>query len=229
MKIKPNQYLYPPRSSSAIPPSETAIFGELGWIAQLKYNDSHALIKYTSTGDIELWNRHGEKFRTYHCPDHLKAELQHIGELLGVEKTKTTILDGGLLDQKHKHIKDVIVLWDILALNDEHLLGTTYTERHKQLSELTNGPWFCSVPNAELNFGRIITENTFVPVSYTSEHWDDLWDIVNTANESFTNCGPLLEGLVFKDPAGILEMGYKENNNSSWIVRSRVHTARHRF
>jgi hypothetical protein len=38
-----------------------------------------------------------------------------------------------------------------------------------------------------------------------------------------------LEGIVYKDPLGVLEPGYKEKNNTTWLIKSRITTGRHRF
>lgn len=240
LKVKHDQYIFPPRSQDAIPRADTDVFGMLGWIAQLKYNDSHALIKYCANSEIELWNRHAERFRTYHAPDWLKDELRQIGERLAIQPGTVTILDGGLLDQKHQAIKDTIVLWDILVYNDQHLIGTTLDERYTQLHQAaTQNPWtYENKGHGPVEFGLKFTENVFIPKNWESCEWDNAWDLVHTVNAPFTHgkpgdpnyeIKPVLEGLVFKDPSGTLEMGFKEKNNDSWMCRSRVETGRHRF
>lgn len=234
LKVKHDQYIFPPRAKDAIPREDTEVFGMLGWYAQLKYNDSHALIKYCADGEIQLWNRHAERFRTYWPPAELIDELQQIGQTLGVQNGTVTILDGGLLDQKHAAIKNTIVLWDILVLNDEHLIGTRYDDRYTQLAQIaTDNQWEYQNPaHGPIPFGRKFTENVFIPKNWEACEWDNAWDIVHTVNKPYTNgedIKPVLEGLVFKDPDGALEMGFKESNNDSWMMRSRVKTGRHRF
>ena len=240
MQVQHDQYIFPPRSKDAIPRADTEIFGMLGWIAQPKYNDSHALIKYCPDGSIELWNRHAERFRTYHAPAHLIEELQTIGHRLKIKPGTVTILDGGILDQKHVAIKDTIALWDILVYNDQHLTGTTYIDRYNQIIEAaTRNYWTYENPgHGPIQFGFKFTDNILIPLNWESCEWDNLWDIVNTVNAPYTigtpgspdyDCKPILEGLVFKDPNGVLELGFKEHNNDSWMMRSRVMTGRHRF
>ena len=55
--------------------------------------------------------------------------------------------------------------------------------------------------------------------------------MIQKINQPFDQAGigPLLEGLVFKDPNGRLQMGWQEKNNSDWMARSRVTTGRHAF
>lgn len=239
LTITTDQYIYPPRAQNAIPRADTEIFSDLGWIAQFKYNDSRCIIKYCPDGTVELWNRHAERFRTYHLPDHLREQLQTLRALLGLNPHKTSMLDGGLLDQKHQAIKDTIVIWDILVRDDQHLIGTTYSDRYDQLLPHADQPWvYEHSKHAPINFGNSFTQDTFIPISWEAPLWPEVWNTVETVNAPWTigkpndpdyQIKPVLEGLFFKDPNGTLEMGYREKNNDSWQIRSRVHTGRHRF
>ena len=239
IKIRPDQYIFPPRATQSIPREDTDFLADIGFLAQLKYNDSRCIIKYCENGTTELWNRHAERFRTYNPPDTLTEQLQELRKILGLSESKISMIDGGLLDQKHQLIDDVIVVWDILVRDGEHLLGTTYQERYDFLRGKTNGFWTHDVPTlGSIEFGLQLTQDLFVPESYSSNKWDQLWDLVEKVNKPYTQgkptdpnykISPVLEGLLFKDTTGVLEMGYKEKNNGDWQFRSRVHTRRHRF
>jgi len=235
-----DQYIYPPRSQDCIPRNQTDIFKQLDWIAQYKYNDSHCLVKYCPNGNIELWNRHAERFRTYTLPTHLEQQLADIAHHLGHQPGHLTLLDGGLLDQKHRAIKDTIVIWDILVLNDQHLIGTTYQSRYDKLRSISSlETWdHDHVTHGPVPFGHRLSEDVFMPDNIVPADWGQAWDTVYTVNAPYTtgkpnqkgyDCKPVLEGLVFKDPKGQLEFGFKEKNNDSWIIRSRVVTGRHQF
>lgn len=237
MIIKPDQYIYPPRSADAIPRDQCEIFAAMGWLAQYKYNDTHILIKYCDNGTIEIWNRHAERIKSYHAPDWLIEELVEIGLH---EPGSTTILDGGLLDQKHAAIKDTIVIWDILVHNNEHLIGTNYQHRYNIIkTTATNQNWeYHHKSHQPIPFGLKITNNIFIPNNWPAQLWDTAWDNIQTVNQPYTtgspnsanyDCKPVLEGLIFKDPKGKLEFGFKPKNNDSWIIRSRVRTGRHQF
>ena len=243
MKIKTSQYIFPPRPTKAIPRDQTTILGEMGWLAQLKYNDSRCLVKYLPSGKIELWNRHGEQFRTYNCPDWLEKELQTVRIKLNLTPGELHLLDGGLLDQKHKAIKDTIAIWDILVKNGQHLVGTTYTERYNSLLNeviaTKPNPWCYRHGDTEpYKLGLAITEHCLIPENHPAQDWPELWDMINTINAPWTigtpkdtnySIKPLIEGLVFKDPIGTLGYGFQEKNNSDWVMRSRVTTGRHVF
>ena len=233
--VKPDQYIYPPRSQDAVPRKDTEMFKDFGFVAQLKYNDSRCLVKYCIDGDIQLWNRHAERFRTYTAPDYLLAELHELGQRLGHKPGTITILDGGLLDQKHRAIKHTIVIWDILVKNNEHLVGTTLDSRYDQLfAQATIKPWVFK----HYDFGLQFSENVFLPRNFQACMWDQLWDIIEEINKPYTIGKPgdldykisaLLEGIVLKQSDGVLEFGFKPANNSSWLMRSRICSGRHDF
>lgn len=240
MQVTQDQYIWPPRCKTCIPRSETQIFQDLGWIGQYKFNDSHILIKYTHDSQIQIWNRHAEKLRTYHCPDWLHSQLQTLGNKLKIDPNKITIIDGGLLDQKHKAIKDTIVIWDILVYNDQHLLNTTYNSRYNQIASISSEEtWDYTNPNHNpVPFGHKITDDIFIPKCWDLKNTPSLWDTINMVNQPYTigtlnshdyKLLPVLEGIVYKDPNSQLEMGFKESNNDSWMCKSRVTTGRHRF
>ena len=248
MQVETTQYIFPPRPQDSIPRSETQLFSDLGWVAQLKYNGSRCLIKYTPDGDVELWNRHGERFRSYTAPDWIKEQLLEVRSQLGLRADEVSILDGEMIDAKHKALKDTIAIWDILVADGEHLTGTTYAERYSRIfpagNTLGDLDYTFSNNSGSFVFGTRFknTEDIFAPVSQLAgsgiegnrmENWDNMWDMVHSVNAQYKTASgdisPLLEGLVFKDPHGILAPGWKEKNNGDWMVRSRVKTGRHLF
>ena len=246
MQVETTQYIFPPRPQDSIPRSETQLFSDLGWFAQLKYNGSRCLIKYvpcTGVGsgmpDVELWNRHGERFRSYTAPDWIKDQLLEVHSQLGLRADEVSILDGEMIDAKHKALKDTIAIWDILVADGEHLTGTTYAERYNRIFPTGNLNYTFNNNSGSFVFGTRFknTEDIFTPVSQLAgsgmENWDNMWDMVHSVNAQYKTASgdvsPLLEGLVFKDPLGILAPGWKEKNNGDWMVRSRVKTGRHLF
>ncbi|RKZ12569.1 hypothetical protein DRQ50_11745 [bacterium] len=229
MQVQAKQYIFPPRPKDAIPRDQTQILGDMGWLAQLKFNDTRCLIKLLPNGESELWSRHAEKIRSYTCPEWLQDQIKELRDQLGLDRNKYHLLDGGLLDQKHRAIKDTIVIWDILVRDSKHLLGTTYQERYQSILAPEDVPWYWSQHGMH-RLGTSYTPNIFHPEYHPATIWPDLWEMIDTINKEYKNiCGPLLEGLVFKNPQGILGMGITEKNNSNWLMRSRVTTGRHTF
>lgn len=237
LKVPTTQYIFPPRAETCIPKGDAGLFLDMGWKPQLKYNDSHALIKILpgTTRNIELWNRHGERFRTYTTPDWLLDQLEQVAQALGLTSENWHLLDGGLLDQKHKAIKDTIVIWDILVQESEQLLGTTYQERYNKLLgaiQTEETYWYTHPKHEPIDFGIKLTDNIILARQYNAEDWDTLWNTVHTINAPYTtkdDIKPILEGVVLKLGEGKLAMGFKERNNTDWMVKCRIKTGRHRF
>lgn len=224
--ISTDRYIYPPRPNTSIPREEAGYFQELGWVAQLKYNGSRTVIKHLPTGKIELWNRHAERFRTYHAPDWLLDQIKQALEAFELAPDQYHILDGELIDQKHTAVKDTVAIWDIIVRNGEHLLDTTYESRYGSLySRVSTQETWAFRGN---DFGIKLADNVFFARNFGSGEWDRAWETVGRTNESFGD-RPLLEGVVLKDLSGRLERGFREKNNGAWQIRSRVKTGRHNF
>lgn len=235
MTVPTTQYIFPPRAENCIHRSQAGIYLDMGWIPQFKYNDTRCLIKILPGYNIELWNRHGERIKNYTCPEWILEQIKNLAETLQLSPHEWHLLDGGLLDQKHRAIKDTIVIWDILVENSEHLLGTTYAHRYAgvrtRISSLETY-WYTNPHHDPIDFGIKISENLLLARNYSKEDYDAMWRTVETANAPYTVNGdikPVLEGVVIKDPEGILGMGYKVKNNTDWMAKSRVTTGRHRF
>lgn len=231
LTVNENTYIYPPRPEGALPRGDHSIFADLGWIAQYKYNDTRCLIKFRTDGRIQLWNRHAEIIQGYNAPIELQEQLEQIRAQLG---PGYHLLDGGLLDKKHPSIKNTIVIWDILVQNGEHLIGTTYQERYDKLTDLTTGlAWVYSDDHRETCYaiGSQITQDIFTPTCWEPKNWNKCWSLIDSINHPWLNKGngPVLEGIMMKDPTGTLGHGFREKNNSEWQMRSRITTGRHRF
>ncbi len=228
MTANPTQYIFPPRTKVCFPRQDATFLKGDHWIAQYKYNDSRCLIKLCPNGDIQLWNRHAERFRSYTAPPELLHQAKEVFQKLG--STTYSLLDGGLLDQKHPAIKDKIVIWDILVHNGKHLTGTKYQERYTQIHNVSKEETQTHTDKQgnTYNLGRNITPDIFIPQNNPQTQWENIWQLIDNINKPYPN-NPLIEGLVYKNLNGILQMGYKEENNIDWSYKSRVKTGRHNF
>lgn len=206
MKMDKFYFIFPPR------PCDGSIqYGEdtyqsyktkPGYIAQLKLNGQRNLIYIFPDGHIEMWNRHGEKHRSYTPP---KWMLDQITASFRIEPGKFTVLDGELLNNKDSTIKDTLCIWDILVYNGEYLIGTTYGERYNLLLNI-------SAKYADGDYAYEITNKLWVARNILPEMWDNEWAKTKTS---------YVEGFVLKRLDGKLEMGLKKCNNGSWLVRCR--------
>ena len=228
MTANPTQYIFPPRTKVCFPRQDATFLKGDHWIAQYKYNDSRCIIKQCENGDIQLWNRHAERFRAYTAPPELLQQAKEVFHKLGC--TTYSLLDGGLLDQKHPAIKDKIVIWDILVHNGTHLLGTKYQERYTKILNVSNEETqkYIDKSGTHYEIGKNITQDIFIPTNNTQDNWENMWNTIDKINKPYPN-NPLIEGLVYKNLNGLLQMGYKEENNTDWSYKSRVKTGRHNF
>ena len=156
--------------------------------------------------------------------------------MFGLKDDAWSYIDAGLIHGKHKSITNTIAIWDILVRDNEWLIGTTYQARYKQIAACASGSFMIKLGKSEFDFGLRLTDNIFIPRIYTD--YQEAWDVVTAANEAVgwkeptmkVSYGePVLEGIVLKNPNGILEAGHKEKNNTTWYSRCRVRTGRHRF
>lgn len=202
--------IYPPRPEDCIPPDM-----DLKWIktwhCQLKHNDTRTVI-HIDTKETKIYNRHKEPMRKHHISDQLTSAIQTIRDKLGL--THDSILDGGLLGDS------LLILWDILRVNGKDQIGTTYQQRHLALHRISTEE---NIPH----LGHYLAPGIYTPHNYTHEEKPLLWKLVSERNATENKI--VLEGIVYKDPTATLEPMYKQKNNTTWMVKSRIQTGRHRF
>ena len=237
MKLK-QRYIFPPRPlHDAVPFSEVQMYSTYGWVAQTKFNDKRTEIS-VSGNDVEIFNRHKSKHKTFTLTPELKTEiLTVLRDVLGLDISDWSYLDGGLLDGKNKLISGLLVIWDILVRDGDWLLGTTYGERYQWLLDKAvaagGKPFIVTINGQEFDFGVRLSDHIFLP--RISEDFNSVWEFTQAVNKAAgwsTEGGgePVLEGIITKNPKGVLkpDLG-REANNCDWSARSRVRTGRSRF
>ncbi len=238
-------YIYPPRANTCIPKEEGINFYTTipNTIAQLKYNDSHLLLDYNMTGDkltlTKVWDRHGGTLTYFNKPNKLtqNGTIQTLGDtLLTFGGPGRYLIDGGLLNDKHRAVKDVAVIWDILIQADKHLTGTTYQQRYNTLQN-----WLCTLSHKETpTYQHIIGSNSanmiyydlgyqpipglILPYNIKPQDWPATWNMIEEINQNYDKV--LIEGLVYKNLSGKLEKGNRPDNNAAWLGKSRITTKR---
>lgn len=230
MLISKPRFIYPPRPNSVVTLDELPHYGSLGFVGQFKFNDSRTTISYLPDGTYELWNRDGSRPQFYPTAE-LDAEIKQVRSILGLKEDSWSYLDAGLLHKKHRAIKNTLVIWDILVRDNDYLTGTTYISRFNSIIDKAVEPYAYN----DFLLGYRLTDNILVPKNFKHDEWGQCWQDVTEINKSvgFTDenspVGPLLEGLVLKDPHGTLSFASREANNTDWSVRCRVKTGRHQI
>lgn len=205
MRFDGSLILYPPRPGTSVQPNTLA--GYPGWWAQRKYNGTRTMVYLSPEGDLALYSRHREPLKTYSCSPALRSGLSQIQSSSG-----WTVLDGELLHSKTKGLKDRLVVFDLLVHEGKYLLGSTYKKRYEILATSLKSP-----TQLEQHSGRGLALQTSLCVS--------LWlaPILPVTQESYSELLDLdeIEGLVLKNPGGVLLPGTRPDNNGDWLIRVR--------
>lgn len=207
--------IWPPRPEGSVHPRDLSKFP--GWLAQFKFNGTRTTIYLDPEGNVHLRSRHREEHKLYLIHDHPKTHggLKSLLDSPLLERGKWQVFDGEILHSKTVSLKDRIVLWDILVHNGSYLTGTTYQERLSRLTEALGNP-----TEYEEDTGRkvalVAAENVWMSETFTPANADEAGEIFNRLVDMDE-----IEGVVLKDPGGILKPGVGEKNNSEWLVRVR--------
>ena len=200
--------MWPPRPEGSADPKTLDKYP--GWWAQRKFNGTRSLVFIDPEGDIHLRTRHREEHKAYQRTEAMETALK---SLLGpcFESGKWQVFDAELMHSKTSGVKDRIVLFDILVHNGSYLTGTTVRERYETLTGGLGHP-----ETSETETGRSIALKVNEHVWF-AEIFEDAFA------DRFAELADMdeIEGLVLKDPSGVLKPGVTEKNNSEWLIRVR--------
>lgn len=206
---------FPPRPEGSVPPDAIGSF--VGFWGQYKYNGTRQMIFVHPDGTIELYGRHQKPHaRVFY---ELSPELEASIRKLKLPRGKWHVLDSELLHKKTENLRDRTVLFDSLVYNGEYLVGTTYRERLEILRSVCRKP-----RKRETVTGRKIalhiTDHLWLVPTFVKSLGDRFEDLLDMDE---------IEGLMLKDPEGVLEFGVAEKNNSAWMARCRKPTKNYSF
>ncbi|NPV12930.1 MAG: hypothetical protein HPY57_14255 [Ignavibacteria bacterium] len=205
-----NQYIYPPRPEHKISSTSLNKYDTGEYIAEPKFNGSNMELYFNETTIHKVMNRH---------KDILSNKLND-SEILSLHRGKgEMVLNGEYMnkskkDENGKFFNHKLVIFDILVLNGEHLVGTTCLERYNMLLDL--------YPDKKdyNEYLYQISENVFLVKSFDKDFLTLYHKIVEI---------DMLEGLVLKKKNGKLEQGTREKNNVMWQLKCRKETKNYQF
>ena len=201
-------YIYPPRPEVKAPPSVLGTYEKMGFIAQPKLNGSCAVL-FLDGASSKMMGRHNNTFaREILNPENLKRLHRGGGwmVLVGEDMNKSQ------KDGKGKTF-DGFVIFDILVHNGKHLLGTTFLERQKLLDTLYPGTSFD-------DFIDTVGPSAYRVKNITGK-FSEIWPRMTKIQ--------MYEGWVLKRPDGVLEHGFREKNNTRWMVKVRKATKNYKY
>ena len=199
--------MFPPRPDGSTHPD--TINQYQGWWGQRKFNGTRTLIFIHEYGSFVLWNRHREQHKSFQINSNMENALKDISARC--KRGKIYVFDGELMHSKTRGLKNRIILWDILVHESNYLIGTTYAHRYSILNDFFNNP-----KKFEQTTGHKIA------LEINTHVW--LAEIFKkNLKERFKELISLdeIEGIVLKNPTGLLEFGFKESNNGNWLIRVR--------
>ncbi len=200
----PPKYIYPPRPKSLMQPSQLAHEEGRGcWLWQHKFNGDRCVVVIDvgeKNRSVHLANRHG-KFHPTSKFQKLRQELCGSKLLLpkGLHYLDAEILDGDL--------SETIVLFDVLQI-EKYLIGVSQEQRIDLLTAICGSPTELCYHGVALQ----VTPNIWMTQSGTK-------DFVQHFEEHIES--PLIEGLVLKKKASVLDNWGSKEYEVDWQIRCR--------
>lgn len=129
---------FPPRPGITLHRDFLRDYSDTIWIAQRKFKGQRSPIYISKDKKtIELWSRHDYNnflHKNYTTPLCVKEAIRSLKL-----PDNDIVIDAELLHAKTKHVKDILVLYDVLYL-DKYLSGMKQLERLELLSQICNNP-----------------------------------------------------------------------------------------
>jgi len=203
------KYIYPPRPENKIPRANLNKFDNGEFMAEPKFNGSCCEIYVDEP--ISVMNRHNESLSNFKIKDDEIMDILNIGE--GKNVFCGEYMNKSKKDKNGNIFNHKFVIFDIIVLNDVHLLGTTFIERYEMLKKMFN---FID----EDEFTYKITDNLFLTKMY-EDNFCELWDeFIKT---------DMIEGFVLKRKNAKLEPGVREKNNTLSQIKCRKETKNYSY
>jgi len=200
MKYDNSTYYYPPRPENAVMRMSLPAYNNLGWVAQVKKNGTCNLIAVSPDKELFCMTRHNEQHKLW-APD--KNSTEPFKELPG---KNWYLFVAELLNNKVPGIKNINYINDVLAVDGEHLVDTTFRERQKIISSLFK----TSIQETHSHY--VVHPNLWVAKNYENVNFKELFDALDKPED---------EGLVIKNPDAKLALGNNKSANSKWMVKIR--------
>tara|TARA_R110000772_G_scaffold81439_2_gene173245 strand:- start:29070 stop:29699 length:630 start_codon:yes stop_codon:yes gene_type:complete len=209
MKYDKYKYIFPPRPKNPVPMDELEYYESKNrFMAQPKLNGSNVVIFTDGTRTI-VQNRHGSSFNSNQLANEIKRLYRGTGWM---------VLNGEYLNKNQNNalgsFNHKLVLFDILVMNNDHLIGHTFEERINLIYELY-GERGCKDPNL-----NSISENIFSVKTFYKNFTDKFQEITPIA---------VYEGLVLKRKTSKLENGTSVDNNHRSQIKCRKATLNYKF
>lgn len=188
---------YYPNRPSLLPPDEAFLKHNdtlSKYVGEFKWNGDNTTI---DTDDLIFYNRDGGvlSYRPHH-------------ELLNeIRKTfpKGCLLNGELMHRHTKNVKDLLILHCIMKWKGKILLGKKWGDSRKILED-------ANLPQTQ---GTCLKYDYHLLTAQT--HRKNFWGMFQDA----LNCDNSIEGIVLKDPEGLLKFSVNPLDDVYWMIKIR--------
>lgn len=205
------RYIFPPRPKNAIPVDELNFWDNNTLLSQPKLNGSNSLI-FTNGEKVIVMNRHNQTLTNVRVTtDEIKSIYKGNGEWMVLN---AEYMNKSQNDETGKPFNHKFVIFDLLVLEGNYLVGTTFEQRVAVLNDLY-GQVDCE---KEHLYG--ISENIYRVKSYNGGFLDLYNDLIKI---------DMYEGLVMKRKNAKLELGTSENNNTKSQLKIRKVTKNYKY
>lgn len=210
-KYNTYRYIYPPRPKNAVPPADLDFWDNGSLIAQPKLNGSNCVI-FTDGDSQMVMNRHNQRLTNFRLSqDEINQLYRGNGEWMIINGE---YMNKNKSDENNTPFNHKLVVFDILTLNGDYLIGKTFEERIILLDEIYGQV------DSEKDYLYQITDNIYRVKSYQTG-FNDLFNRLTQID--------MLEGLVMKRKNARLERGTTENNNTKSQLKARKATKNYKF
>ena len=201
------EYLWPPRPSNSFPSAMINSYEQAGYVAQAKKNGTCTLLVLDPKGNTTAYDRHHQIQKAWKPPINLTDRIRRM------LPSGHAALVCELLHSKVPGIRDTLYIFDVVAIGNEILEGTTFRERHKILS-----PIFKHENMTETHYdhgGGLLYARTFA-----KGHLSLYNSIIKNPED---------EGIVVKNPDVKLSSLFREGTNDGWQAKCRRPTKNYSF
>lgn len=227
MEYSKYRYLFPPRPENKVPRSYLKEFDDGRFLAQPKFNGDCGPMFFNPEIFIPM-NRHNQPLTRFKLdPNEIRLLFPNngwnviVGEYMAKSKK----------DENNKTFNHKLVIFDILVLDGEYLLGKTFEERIQMLYNMfgIENNFKTQIPSDDI-FGKEkgsnwektgkkeneysyqISENIWIVKSFLTD-FVSIWESITKID--------MIEGFVLKKRNAPLEVGYNEKNNSKSQIKFR--------
>ena len=178
-------------------------------LGQPKLNGSNCLL-FINGDTIYSMNRHKDRLSRFEMDP---KEILNLYNGKGWMVINGEYMNKAKLNSKNENFNKKLVIFDILVLDSDYLVGSTFKNR----IDIIDGLWKSSEYD---NYINQISDNVFKVKSFESGFTEIYNGLVET---------DMYEGLVLKRKSAKLEIGASESNNTKSQVKFRKPTKNYKY